>query len=80
MTDPNVVWLRQSLADINAAYRTQDMASSVYTSELAARVRDFQRDHRLLIDGMAGRQTQIIINTLLADGSVPRLSSTAADL
>lgn len=76
MTDPNVLWLRQSLATIGAAYKSEDMESSVYTNDLAARVRDFQRDHRLVIDGMAGRQTQIIINTLLADASTPTLATT----
>jgi hypothetical protein len=38
-------------------------------------VRDFQRDRRLTVDGYAGRQTQIIINTLLAPDSVPTLTT-----
>ena len=42
------------------------MSSDIYDNSLANRVRDFQRDHRLDVDGLAGRQTQIIINSLLA--------------
>jgi hypothetical protein len=38
-------------------------------------VRDFQRDHRLDIDGVAGQQTQIIINSQLAVEGTPRLSA-----
>jgi hypothetical protein len=35
----------------------------------------FQRDHRLEVDGLAGQQTQIIINSLLAVVGTPRLST-----
>jgi general secretion pathway protein A len=70
---PAVTWLRQSLAAIDPGYRAEPLDSDVYDGGLEARVRDFQRDHRLLVDGLAGRQTQIIINSLLAGDDVPRL-------
>ncbi len=73
--DPNVTWLRQSLATIDERYRAEPLDSDVYDRELGDRVREFQREHRLIVDGMAGRQTQIIINSLLALEDVPRLTT-----
>ena len=73
--DPNVVWLRQSLASIDERYRAEPLDSDVYDDALEQRVRDFQRDHRLDVDGLAGRQTQIIINSLLAPDDTPRLTT-----
>ena len=41
-----------------------------YDEELARLVQDFQRQHRLAIDGVAGVQTQIVLDTMLnATGS-----------
>ena len=71
---PNVLWLRQSLATIDERYRTSAADSDVYDDELWQRVRSFQRDRRLNVDGLAGHQTQIVINSLLASDSTPRLS------
>jgi general secretion pathway protein A len=51
------------------------MASDIYDRSLADRVREFQRDHRLIVDGLAGRQTQIIINSLLNTDEVPRITT-----
>ncbi len=71
---PNVAWLRQSLASIDGRYRAEPLSSRRYDAALEARVREFQRDHRLQIDGLAGHQTQIIINSLTAADSMPRLT------
>jgi len=73
--DPNVVWLRKSLVAIHERYRAAPLDSDTYDTALANRVREFQRDHRLVVDGLAGRQTQIIINSLLAADDVPRLTT-----
>ncbi len=73
--DPNVTWLRQSLAAIDERYRTEPLDSDIYDRRLGDRVREFQREHRLIVDGLAGRQTQIIINSLLAMEDVPRLTT-----
>jgi len=75
MQDPNVGWLRQSLASIDERYRAEPLDSELYDRRLADRVRAFQREHRLVVDGFAGRQTQIIINSLLASSDTPRLTS-----
>lgn len=73
-TGPGVVWLRQSLTTIDDRYSTAAPESSVFDAELANKVREFQRDNRLDVDGLAGRQTQIIINTLLEPDNTPRLT------
>jgi general secretion pathway protein A len=71
-----VVWLRQSLAAIDDRYRAEPLDSAVYDAELEERVIAFQRDHRLDVDGLAGRQTQIIINSLLSPEDTPRLQTS----
>ena len=72
----NVVWLRESLAAIDARYRAEPLDSTVYDAALEQRVIDFQRDHRLVVDGLAGQQTQIIINSLLGSDDTPRLTTS----
>ena len=58
--DANVLWLRQSLAAIDPRYRSEPVDSDVYDAGLEEQVRAFQRDHRLLVDGLAGRHTQFV--------------------
>ena len=72
---PEVVWLRQSLAAIGERYQTAAVDSDEFDDDLQQQVRAFQRDHRLDVDGLAGHQTQIIINTLLAPDDTPRLTT-----
>ncbi len=72
---PNVVWLRKSLATIDARYRVEPFSSDFFDDSLTQQVRNFQRDHRLDVDGLAGHQTQIIINSLLAPNGTPRLTT-----
>jgi general secretion pathway protein A len=71
---PGVLWLRQSLASIDARYQTAAADSTEFDAELQQKVRLFQRDNRLNVDGLAGTQTQIIVNNLLAPDSTPRLT------
>lgn len=70
----SVVWLRASLAAIDPRYTIANQESDVYDAELEQLVRRFQRDHRLSVDGVAGQQTQIVINSLLAVDGTPRLT------
>lgn len=72
---PDVVWLRESLATIDEQFASGSPNSDVYDAELEQIVRDFQRAHRLDVDGLAGQQTQIVINSLLAVDGTPRLAS-----
>ena len=69
-----MLWLRESLAAIDPAYARADNGSDFFDPELEGVVRDFQRDHRLDVDGLAGQHTQIIINSLLAVEDTPRLA------
>ncbi len=69
-----VAWLRNSLAAIDPRYSSANPESELYDAELEQLVRQFQRDHRLSVDGVAGQQTQIVINSLLAVDGTPRLT------
>ena len=71
---PSVLWLRKSLAEIDARYRTDLPDSDEFDENLQQNVRAFQREHRLDVDGVAGQQTQIVINSLLAADDTPRLT------
>lgn len=78
MRDENVRWLRQSLAAIDADYDPEGSSSAdldYFDEDLKERLKDFQRQHRLKVDGLAGQQTQIIINSSLALDGIPRLAS-----
>lgn len=68
-----VVWLRKSLSEINLSYSTASLDNDTYDAELAGIVEKFQRDYRLAVDGLAGKQTLIIINSLLGTDGTPRL-------
>ena len=74
MRDENVRWLRQSLAALDEEYRPQADNSDYFDEALEEQLIAFQRKHRLEVDGLAGQQTQIIINSLLALDDTPRLS------
>jgi general secretion pathway protein A len=71
----SVLWLRESLAEIDEQYVSSNPTSDRYDADLERVVRDFQRAHRLDVDGLAGQQTQIIINSLLAIEGTPRLNT-----
>jgi general secretion pathway protein A len=72
MSDQGVIWLRKSLAEIQGEPITP-MSSTLFDSELEARVRSYQREQRLSVDGVVGYQTQIVINTDLNSGDRPTL-------
>jgi general secretion pathway protein A len=68
-----VRWLRESLAEINERYLSDDIEGEEYDANLQRIVRQFQRDNRLDVDGLAGQQTLIIVNSLLRSDGSPRL-------
>ena len=73
MRDENVRWLRQSLATLDGNDQPQTGDADFFDAELEQRLMEFQRAHRLQVDGLAGQQTQIIINSMLALEGIPRL-------
>jgi general secretion pathway protein A len=77
MTDPDVTWLRESLATIQGQ-PIDPMDSRFFDAELEARVRDYQINRRLGVDGTVGMQTQIVMNSDLNIGSPKLLKPTLA--
>jgi len=61
-----VRWLRRSLNALHGA-ASDPAHDDVYDEELAIAVQNFQREHRLNVDGIAGLQTQVVLDTALAD-------------
>ena len=75
MEGEGVRWLRASLARIDGdPGGVPDTGSSFFDSDLEARVRNYQRERSLSVDGIAGAQTQIAINTDLEVPGTPILS------
>ncbi|HKE45832.1 MAG TPA: AAA family ATPase [Steroidobacteraceae bacterium] len=77
MRGDDVGWLRHSLEKVRGLEPSTDGAD-VYDERLARLVQDFQREHRLTIDGIAGMQTQIALDTALADPNTPFLRAPPA--
>jgi len=72
MRGDEVRWLRRSLNALHGAASDPEH-SDVYDQELAIAVQNFQREHRLNVDGIAGLQTQVVLDTALADPASPLL-------
>ncbi|MGH8236856.1 MAG: AAA family ATPase [Steroidobacteraceae bacterium] len=78
MQGAGVRWLRDTLNTVHG--KSKDGSSSdYYDEELVRMVEDFQRQHRLNVDGIAGVQTQIVLDTLNNSGDSPRLVAQAQD-
>jgi len=71
---PKVLWLRQSLSALDASAPISPSNSDLFDDELAQRLMEFQRKNRLDADGLAGHQTQIMINSQLRLAGTPTLS------
>jgi murein L,D-transpeptidase YcbB/YkuD len=74
MTDSGVLWLRETLARIRGEEPPVD-ASDVYDADLEKRVREYQREKMLDVDGIVGARTQI---AMIADLNVPGTPLLAA--
>jgi general secretion pathway protein A len=72
MRGEQVKWLRRSLEAVRGAAVSVDTLD-VYDEALAIAVQNFQRDHRLNVDGIAGLQTQVVLDTALAEPGSPLL-------
>ncbi len=78
MQGDGVRWLRSSLNTVHG--RSDDSNSSdYYDEELVRMVEDFQRQHRLNVDGIAGVQTQIVLDTLNNTNGAPLLVAQVED-
>ena len=76
MRGDGVRWLRHSLNSMQG--RGDSPARDYYDEELVKMVEDFQRRHRLNVDGIAGVQTQIVLDTLSSKIGGPQLLAQAA--
>jgi general secretion pathway protein A len=77
MQGDEVRWLRRSLNALRGGASDPEHAD-VYDEELAIAVQNFQREHRLNVDGIAGLQTQVVLDTALAEPGSPLLLTSAA--
>jgi general secretion pathway protein A len=76
MSGDQVRWLRRSLAALHGASSDPDRGDT-YDQDLATAVQNFQREHRLNVDGIAGIQTQVVLDTALAEPGSPLLLPAA---
>jgi general secretion pathway protein A len=70
--EAGVRWLRATLAKLAGEPEPLD-ASSLYDSELEARVRAYQRERQLTVDGIVGARTQMAMLAELGAPDTPQL-------
>jgi general secretion pathway protein A len=73
MHGDEVRWLRRSLNALHGASSDPEHGD-MYDEELAIAVQNFQKEHRLNVDGIAGVQTQVVLDTALAEPGSPLLT------
>jgi general secretion pathway protein A len=77
MRGDDVRWLRDSLLAAQGLPAAPP-GNDVYDDELVRLVQDFQRQHRLAVDGVAGVQTQIALDTALNATESPTIVAPVA--
>jgi len=78
MRGAQVRWLRESLQRLHGGRADDTPVSDIFDAELASEVREFQRQHQLTVDGIAGVETQIALASAVAGPGAPLLSSVDA--
>ncbi len=76
MQGDGVRWLRNKLNTVRGSAETES-ASDYYDEDLVKMVEDFQRQYRLNVDGIAGVQTQIVLDALGNTRGAPVLIAQA---
>jgi general secretion pathway protein A len=77
MRGAEVRWLRDNLRTAQGLPES-NAGGDLYDEDLTRLVQDFQRQHRLNADGVAGVQTQIVLDTVLNPSGSPTLDEDAA--
>ena len=72
MRGEDVRWLRQALAAVGGL-PAEAAAGDAFDAELERVVQDFQRSRRLTVDGIAGMQTQLLLDSALGAPGTPTL-------
>jgi general secretion pathway protein A len=75
MRGAEVRWLRENMRAAQGLPEARP-ASDFYDEDLTRLVQDFQRTHRLNVDGVAGVQTQIVLDTVLNPTGSPTLGES----
>jgi general secretion pathway protein A len=78
MQGAGVRWLRTTLNTVHGQPGDGN-SSDYYDEDLVRMVEEFQRQHRLNVDGIAGVQTQIVLDTLNNSAGAPLLVAQAQD-
>ena len=77
MRGDDVRWLREGLSLLTGApVETGD--PDVFDADLERQVEDFQRSRRLVVDGIAGVQTQLVLESAIGTPSAPTLEPNGA--
>jgi general secretion pathway protein A len=72
MRGEEVRQLRERLDELRGV-KHSDTPSDVFDAQLGDLVREFQRTHRLAVDGVAGLQTLVVLNSATAEPHTPVL-------
>jgi general secretion pathway protein A len=75
MRGDDVRWLRNGLEQLFGLPATPD--GDYFDAELEEMVENFQRSHRLAVDGVAGLQTLIVLDSALGTPGTPTLAQAA---
>jgi len=76
MRGEDVRQLRERLEQLRGVKATES-PSDVFDAQLGQLVRDFQRSHRLAVDGVAGLQTLVVLNSATAEPHSPVLLASS---
>ncbi|HQR49041.1 MAG TPA: AAA family ATPase [Steroidobacteraceae bacterium] len=76
MRGDDVRWLRESLRAAQGLPAAP--GGDAYDADLTRLVQDFQRQHRLAVDGVAGVQTQIVLDTVIRATGSPTIVNPSA--
>ena len=75
MSGEDVRWLRQGLEQLGGM-PASDATQDYFDADLERLVEDFQRSRRLAVDGIAGVQTQLVLDAALGAPGTPTLAGT----
>jgi general secretion pathway protein A len=73
MRGDDVRWLRQGLEQLSGMPATPE-TGDYFDAELQQLVENFQRSRRLAVDGVAGLQTQLVLDAALGAPGTPTLA------
>ena len=77
MRGDDVRWLREGLSLLTGA-PVESGDPDVFDADLERQVEDFQRSRRLAVDGIAGVQTQLVLESAIGTPGAPTLEANGA--